>query len=98
MQGIYYTRGVATVAAPGFPKEGGGQANSLFFGGGGGGDLVCTSHYTMQKIMDFNDWVCFFIKMKKFKEKFKNFRVWELGNTDRKLLTTQNFWPFQASC
>ena len=30
-------------------------------------------------------WVFFFIKMKKFKEKFKNFRVWELGNTDRKL-------------
>ena len=43
MQGIYYTRGGATVAAPGFPKEGGGQANSLFYGGGG--DLVCTSHY-----------------------------------------------------
>ena len=39
MQGIYYTRGGATVAAPGFPKEGGGQANSLFLGGGGG-DLV----------------------------------------------------------
>ena len=54
MQGIYYTRGGATVAAPEFPKEGGGQANSLFFWGGGG-DLVCTSHYTMQKIMDFND-------------------------------------------
>ena len=35
MQGIYYTRGGATVAAPGFPKEGGGQANSLFFLGGG---------------------------------------------------------------
>ena len=35
MQGIYYTRGGATVAAPGFPKEGGGQANSLFMGGGG---------------------------------------------------------------
>ena len=36
MQGIYYTRVGATVAAPGFPKEGGGQANSLFFWGGGG--------------------------------------------------------------
>ena len=33
MQGIYYRSG-ATVAAPGFPKEDGGQANS--WGGGGG--------------------------------------------------------------
>ena len=74
------------------------EAKQTAFFFGGGGDLVCTSHYTMQKIMDFNDLLFFFIKMKQFKEKFKNFRVWELGNTDRKLLTTQNFWPFQASC
>ena len=58
MQGIYYTRGGATVAAPGFPKEGGGQANSLYFWRRRG-DLVCTSYYTMQKIMDFNDLVFF---------------------------------------
>ena len=36
MQGIYYRSG-ATVAAPGFPKEDGGQANSCFFFWGGGG-------------------------------------------------------------
>ena len=55
------TLGGATVAAPRFPKEGGGQANSFFFGGGG--DLVFTSHHTtMQKIKDFNDLGVFLYK------------------------------------
>ena len=64
MQGIYYTRGGATVAAPGFPKEGGGQANSLFLGGGRGFSIhvpvIILS--IMQKIMDFNDLGFFFYK------------------------------------
>ena len=75
MQGIYYRNG-ATVAAPGFPKEDGGQANSLFGGWGGGGFSIYQSSYYFAKIKVFNDFF-FFIKMKKLKEKFKNFRVWE---------------------
>ena len=48
MQSIYYTRGGATVAAPGFPKEGGGQANSLllfFFWGGGRFSMYQSLYY-----------------------------------------------------
>ena len=74
MQGIYYRSG-APVAAPGFPKEDGGQANSLF--GGVGGFSIYQSSYYFAKIKDFNELVFFFIKMKKLKEKLKNFRVWE---------------------
>ena len=60
MQGIYYTRGGATVAAPGFPKEGGGQANSLFFWGGGRFSIHVSVIILCKKIMDFNDLVFFY--------------------------------------
>ena len=68
MQGIYYRSG-ATVAAPGFPKEDGGQANSCFFWGGG--DLLFTNHHTtfLQKIKDFNDLVFFSSKNEEIERK-----------------------------
>ena len=47
MQSIYYRSG-ATVAAPGFPKEDGGQANSFL----GGRDLVFTNHHTVEPRYD----------------------------------------------
>ena len=65
-QAIYYRSG-GTVAAPGFPKEDGGQANSFF---GWWGDLVFTNHHTtLQKIKDFNDLVIFVYKNEEIERK-----------------------------
>ena len=69
-----YYRSGATVAAPGFPKEGGGQANSFC---GWWWDLVFTNHHTtLQKIKDFNDLVGFFFYKN---EEIERKMVWETG-------------------
>ena len=50
-----------------------GKQTAFFWGGG---ISIYQSSYYFAKNKGFKWFVCFFIKMKKLKEKFKNFKVW----------------------